>query len=807
MRVSLCLAAIALASCGDPESSPGGHGPNPSHAADTAPPSAVATELLTLQEARCVACHELGGDADRALQPAPLASLAALARRVDLAAGTPSLAAHFAGESSADVLAWLASLREDGPLTAAPILGGVIERGAGLVRELGCAACHAPSELDLSAHTDHAHVVASLLHPERRHPGLAHVPLTADEAAAVAAWLLRGQKQEGGRSPGFAWRCFETDKGYGEWPELSEWTPAAEGVTDRIGKHVATRGTNYALEFTATLEVPTAGEWTFAINSDDGGWIWVDGRPVASNPGMHPATRKQGTVTLDAGPHQLRVGFTQGGGGHVLDVSWQGPGVAEQPIPASAVWTSSMQLVPPAGPRPAPAADAVERGREAARASRCDRCHAVADPAFHELPAPAAAAPWRELDGTCTVAGVPAIAAGVEVPEQVDAATALHASLVADGCLACHRRDGMGGLSAAVSAQLVEVEDLGEEGMVPPDLTQVGRRLRPEWLERVVRDGHKSRDYVRMRMPAFGADKAARYARWFAEVDAAGVVDEEPPFSAEAAELGRKLAGTGGRNCISCHRMAGRDSLGPQGMDLAAQHERLRPGWFREWLLHPTTLRPETRMPSLWLRGDARDREEGDAIRSWLSLGEAAPLPMGVTADGSAMVLDPVDRPILHGAFLKDVSARTLMVGTPERTHYAFDLVDPRLVWIWRGQFVDATGTWVGRAGKLITPLGGDSQVVQDFTVEGRRRIVGQRRTDDGYPVLRVAVGDARYEDEVRPRLAAGGSELVRTLRCTEGSVVLQFPQSESYRATVGGEPAGRHQLAAGQQLEVVYQW
>jgi sulfoacetaldehyde dehydrogenase len=63
-----------------------------------------------------------------------------------------------------------------------------------------------------------------------------------------------------------------------------------------------------------------------------------------------------------------------------------------------------------------------------------------------------------------------------------------------------------------------------------------------------VRDGHAVRPYVRVRMPAFGKERARRYAAWFAEVDAAAVVDTEPPFSADAVELGRKLAGTGARN-------------------------------------------------------------------------------------------------------------------------------------------------------------------------------------------------------------------------------------------------------------------
>jgi len=802
MRALFVLPALALAACGGPEPGAAAASPEAGGAVPAPRRAPLARELLAVQTGQCAACHELGA-AGAALRPAPAAGLASLARRPDFESEL-----HFAGQHRADVAAWMRSLAADaraalGALEASQIPGGLVERGEQLVRELGCAACHDEAALQLSASTDHARLTTALVDAGAS----GHVPLNDSEAGAVAAFLLRDQVKEGQRGQGFGWRCFETERGFGEWPDISSWTPKASGVTDVLGKQVATRGSNYLLEFTSTLEVPAAGEWTFAIRSDDGGWIWVDGEQVAANPGMHPATRKQGKVTLTAGPHQLRVGFTQGGGGDVLEVFWSGPGVDEQPIPATASWTSVTSLVPPQLQELAEDDAAVARGRAAARAARCDACHAVTDDAYHALPAPPAAAAWSELRGRCSVDGVADVAAGAAIPAELDAATRLHAALVADGCLSCHVRDGVGGLAEEVKQQLVEVEDIGEEGLVPPDLSQVGRRLRPEWLARVVRDGHKARDYVRMRMPAFGEQKAAQYAAWFAEVDAAGVSDEEAPFSEEAAELGRTLAGTGGRNCISCHRMAGRDSLGPQGMDLSMQHERLRPEWFREWLLHPTELRPNTRMPTLWLRGDERDREEVDAIRTWLSLGKAAPLPKGLVIDSKSMTLDPVERPILHGAFLQGVSARTLMVGTPQRTHFAYDLVDPRLVWLWRGSFVDATGTWVGRAGKLIEPLGDDWRVLADFEVDGERRIVGQRRTGDGYPVLRVAVGDSRYEDEARPRLASGGSLLVRTLRCTEGALVLQFPESESYQVTVGGEPAGRHELAAGQELEVVYQW
>ncbi|MFY9342444.1 MAG: hypothetical protein WAT39_08135, partial [Planctomycetota bacterium] len=85
--------------------------------------------------------------------------------------------------------------------------------------------------------------------------------------------------------------------------------------------------------------------------------------------------------------------------------------------------------------------------------------------------------------------------------------------------------------------------------------------------------------------------------------------------------------------------------------------------------------------------------------------------------------------------------------------------------------------------------------------------LLGQRMTADGFPVLRVAAGDAEYEDEVRPRLGQRGSEAVRTLRVVRGSCEFTFPAVEQGTMTVGDTVAGRHAVAQGNSLEVVYRW
>ncbi len=76
---------------------------------------------------------------------------------------------------------------------------------------------------------------------------------------------------------------------------------------------------NFATAATGTLTIPTAGVYTFGINSDDGGQILIDGVEVMRDDTFHGPQDAFGSVSLSAGPHTFRAVMFEGGGGECFE--------------------------------------------------------------------------------------------------------------------------------------------------------------------------------------------------------------------------------------------------------------------------------------------------------------------------------------------------------------------------------------------------------------------------------------------------------------------------------------------------------
>ncbi len=94
----------------------------------------------------------------------------------------------------------------------------------------------------------------------------------------------------------------------------------------------------FSFDFEGYINVPRDGEYTFYLATNDGGRMYVDNNMIINNDGLHPVVEVGKTVELKAGLHPISVKYFQEGGLNGLKVSWEGPGVEKQEIPATVLF-------------------------------------------------------------------------------------------------------------------------------------------------------------------------------------------------------------------------------------------------------------------------------------------------------------------------------------------------------------------------------------------------------------------------------------------------------------------------------------
>ncbi|MBI3417202.1 MAG: cytochrome c1, partial [Verrucomicrobia bacterium] len=657
-----------------------------------------AGEVL-LSEFNCVACHQAGTATQQRLASKQAPRLGANGLRLtpqylrayltnphgegpgrtmpDLLHG---MAAAEKSETVEALVHFLASLMSAETNDAIGADQFKIQQGRLLFHRVGCVACHAPHEtvatiaakpgsteggalsnsnegltdfklnsiplVNLARKTTVAELAKFLLDPLKARPSgrMPSLNLTESEATAIAMYLLREQAL-GISNPslpreklkGLRYEYFEEAFNEGA-PDFASFTPKATGVIERFTLAPLKRNERAGLRFTGFVTVPADGDYTFYTASDDGSRLYLGDQLVVNNDGLHAMDEQTGIIRLKAGDHPITVTWFNGDAQLDLRVSWKGPGLNKQEIPASVLTHIGQPMVPLGEEKFTVDAAKANRGRELFGRLGCAACHEVSG---EKISSALATKNFSELTpaqgdgclGENVRAGVPqyfltrpereALRATLTAREKLAQPLApkeqVTRTLAVMNCFACHARDGLGGpMPGRVDHfSIVGEADLGEEGRLPPHLTRVGDKLRPEWLREVLLNKGAARPYMATRMPQFGEANVGHLPAAFAQADSAGQADTPLEYSARDVKQGRKLVGTGGMACISCHVFAGHKSLGIPALDMATMTKRLKRDWFRRYLIDPASLRPGTRMPTFWPEGKSARPEilEGNSAK------------------------------------------------------------------------------------------------------------------------------------------------------------------------------------------------
>jgi len=160
----------------------------------------------------------------------------------------------------------------------------------------------------------------------------------ADHVASRTFTFVQPRKAEAPADvkPGLHYKYYE-----GKWrkvAELADQKPIKDGDIESFDLKPRGVKEQFGFDFTGFIDVPKEGVYTFYTKSDDASKLYIGDEQVVDNDLAHGMVERSGAIALSPGKHSIRVLYLQGVGDFGLEVSYEGPDIKRQAIPASALF-------------------------------------------------------------------------------------------------------------------------------------------------------------------------------------------------------------------------------------------------------------------------------------------------------------------------------------------------------------------------------------------------------------------------------------------------------------------------------------
>jgi hypothetical protein len=95
---------------------------------------------------------------------------------------------------------------------------------------------------------------------------------------------------------------------------------------------------HFYARWTGLIRIPKDGKFTFFTESDDGSRLWIGGKLVVDNGGLHPMEEKSNDVELKAGDTEIKIDLFENDGEVGIKLSWEAAGMAKEIVPDKALF-------------------------------------------------------------------------------------------------------------------------------------------------------------------------------------------------------------------------------------------------------------------------------------------------------------------------------------------------------------------------------------------------------------------------------------------------------------------------------------
>ncbi len=133
--------------------------------------------------------------------------------------------------------------------------------------------------------------------------------------------------------PGIQYSYYE-----GNWdsiPDFKQLKPVKKGTLNNFSLNPMVSKEYMGFSFSGHISVPANDIYSFFLDSDDGSILWIDGKKVVNNDGLHSMKEVGGEVGLAKGYHEIRVDYFNKTGDYGLTLSIHSLQMKKQPVPAN----------------------------------------------------------------------------------------------------------------------------------------------------------------------------------------------------------------------------------------------------------------------------------------------------------------------------------------------------------------------------------------------------------------------------------------------------------------------------------------